>query len=421
MMRYFKSYFYFWSFVLSVCVFPNTVVAKDFWLPDEVGADNLNHPRQLTKNLTGSLTMDIQFKFVGLPLSGTASPLPWVGSYWPKFMDSINYRWGGAESKTASEKYALAFGLSVEELSGKISLRYGILGREYAWPSAKRCGSGALKCPDQQICSMFEGTTEGYCTEPWEGICHGWSAASTYLAEPRRGVEYAGQYFEVDDLKALMSLMFTSGRHFNILGRPCKKSFIRGEVEFDEYGRPTDHNDFECADVNAGSMHVIAANFLGRYQKSFAGDVSLGVSVWNHPFFQYEVLQQGPISGEKAVELIRGSAIYMPSLDGDQGVQGYPFNARVDSLRYVRTRFAYLEGGLPEPGFQPKIDASTRWLYLEYILELDKDGGIIGGEWVGDSKRRHPDFLTYTYGHNQSKLFDLVDWKDLEKLWKLSL
>ena len=61
-----------------------------------------------------------------------------------------------------------------------------------------------------------------------------------------------------------------------------------------------------------------------------------------------------------------------------------------------------------------------RWLYLEYILELDKDGVIIGGEWVGDSKEDIL-ILTYTYGYRESKLFDLMDRRFRETVEAFSL
>lgn len=39
------------------------------------------------------------------------------------------------------------------------------------------------------------------------------------------------------------------------------------------------------------------------------------------------------------------------------------------------------------------IDRYTRHDHYHYILELDADGEIIGGEWVGDSNLNHPDFV----------------------------
>jgi hypothetical protein len=41
----------------------------------------------------------------------------------------------------------------------------------------------------------------------------------------------------------------------------------------------------------------------------------------------------------------------------------------------------------------PHINEFTQTDYYEYILELDKDGKITGGEWVGNSKEVHPDFF----------------------------
>lgn len=39
------------------------------------------------------------------------------------------------------------------------------------------------------------------------------------------------------------------------------------------------------------------------------------------------------------------------------------------------------------------INNYTRDDSMQYILEVDEAGKIIGGEWVGDSKKHHPDFL----------------------------
>lgn len=41
----------------------------------------------------------------------------------------------------------------------------------------------------------------------------------------------------------------------------------------------------------------------------------------------------------------------------------------------------------------PIVSRYTRNDYYHYILELDGEGNIIGGEWVGESKTNHPDFF----------------------------
>ena len=43
-----------------------------------------------------------------------------------------------------------------------------------------------------------------------------------------------------------------------------------------------------------------------------------------------------------------------------------------------------------EPADSTQFERTDRYTY---ILELDKDRKIIGGEWYGDSQKDHPDFL----------------------------
>jgi hypothetical protein len=40
-----------------------------------------------------------------------------------------------------------------------------------------------------------------------------------------------------------------------------------------------------------------------------------------------------------------------------------------------------------------RIDQYTRTDSYEYVLEADASGKVIGGEWIGSSKKAHPDFL----------------------------
>ncbi len=62
------------------------------------------------------------------------------------------------------------------------------------------------------------------------------------------------------------------------------------------------------------------------------------------------------------------------------------------------------------------IDRYTNHDYYDYILELDVDGNIIGGEWIGASIENHPDFVwlpVRTMGGNPHIDTDLV--RDLIK------
>lgn len=109
-------------------------------------------------------------------------------------------------------------------------------------------------------------------------------------------------------------------------------------------------------------------------------------------------------------------------LAGDAAVPAeYVFNNNAAKLYYVKTDVEYIaespssmDGNLADV-----IDTYTHTDHYEYILEVDADGDIVGGEWVGASKRAHPDFLWLPTGRyttpiaggaiDYNKVKDLLD------------
>ena len=55
---------------------------------------------------------DLVYVLADLPSAGEAENVPWPGSYWPTYEDSINYRWDGEDTDSPAKKYEKAFGLS---------------------------------------------------------------------------------------------------------------------------------------------------------------------------------------------------------------------------------------------------------------------------------------------------------------------
>ena len=53
---------------------------------------------------------DLEFRLSALPEEGEAVNIPWAGSYWPVWKDTINDRWDGSDSMSPAEKYGKAFG-----------------------------------------------------------------------------------------------------------------------------------------------------------------------------------------------------------------------------------------------------------------------------------------------------------------------
>ncbi|MGZ6142413.1 MAG: hypothetical protein ACXWLM_03690 [Myxococcales bacterium] len=419
----------------------------------------------------------LEYHLDKLAAKGEAKSIPWTGSYWPTAYDNINYRWDGANSDSPAMKYQKAFGgTNVEDL---VSKYHGI---DSMTSSAACTTNSQCSKSDGEICAKRTGKTSGRCIPTWFGICHGWTPAAILFPEPRHPVVKNGVTFKINDLKALASLAHdkTSTKFISLR---CDATNRANGMNFDKYGRPTDD---ACRDTNAGSFHLLIANFLGK-GKAFAEDRTLDSEVWNQPLRGYRVLEKREVSAQEANKLIGVKAdpgpvikktgtvtqgqwghqdpvdvsagqafkvVMSGSGDADLYVQfdaqadalkyfcrpfkktsgetcsgvvpagksklfvsvlgkaatstftlqvstgaqistTYQFNRAAAKLVYLKVDVDYISEESPEDdGYMtPHIDNYTQTDHYEYILELDAQGRVTGGEWVGESKEVHPDFL----------------------------
>jgi len=421
----------------------------------------------------------LEYNLDKLPAKGQAKQIPWTGSYWPTAYDNINYRWDGSSSDSPAMKYQKAFGgTNVEDM---VSKYHGI----DSMTSSKTC-TATSQCSrsDGEICAKRTGKTSGRCIPTWFGICHGWTPAAILFAEPKHPVVKNGVTFKINDLKALASLAHdkTSTKFISLR---CDTTNRANAMNFDKYGRPSDE---ACRDTNAGSFHLLVANFLGK-GKAFAEDRTLDAEVWNQPLRGYRVLEKREVSAQEANKLIgvkadpgpvtkktgtvtagqwghqdpiavaagqafkvamtgNGDADLYLQFDaqptatayfcrpfkkgssescsgvvpagktklfvsvignaaaptstftlqissGGQISTTYQFNTSATKFVYQKVDVDYISEESPQDdGYMtPHIDEYTQTDHYEYILELDGQGRVQGGEWVGQSKEVHPDFL----------------------------
>jgi hypothetical protein len=73
----------------------------------------------------------------------------------------------------------------------------------------------------------------------------------------------------------------------------------------------------------------------------------------------------------------------------------YVFNEGAARLFHVKMKAHYIAESDPRTDgpLADQIDDYTHTDRYEYVLEVDAQGKVIGGEWVGASKKLHPDFL----------------------------
>jgi hypothetical protein len=85
------------------------------------------------------------------------------------------------------------------------------------------------------------------------------------------------------------------------------------------------------------------------------------------------------------VNVIAGGSIPTTYVFNDKAAKLFKVHTDVD---YISESSASTDGNLGAT-----IDQYTHTDRYDYILEVDAAGKIIGGEWLGDSKRAHPDFV----------------------------
>ena len=341
------------------------------------------------RNDPGRLARNLNYRVAELPETGRIENEVWAASYWPTYAGSTNHRWQGQETLSPTEKYDLAFNdwKPAEEYATSVPKDCGpdanvefekyraTLGRASKWQSAAqgrtRMYDGVDSNDNDEIDECGGDDYDGVGT--WWGYCPGWVAAAILNpTEPLHAVERNGVRFEVSDIKALLVGQYEGARALGLGGR-CNAD----EIEHDDEGRVV---ATECRDTNPGSYHVIVTNFIGINKKSFAEDRTAGAEVWNQPVAAYDIIKMEEIEAKAANELL--------GVEGDD----YAFNDDAVSLREVRMNVQYVTES--SPSTEPVgMDDYLRTDRYHYILEIDGDGKIIGGEWVGSSRDNHPDFL----------------------------
>ncbi len=355
---------------LSLAIFSTSVLAERW--------NGANSPANFNK-IMGTRTV---FSFASLPLNGKLGDdrLGWSETYWPSNKGGIAFRWSHPDPQPF--KYKLYTKAELQKMSAKeISLLspaelYDISQGDYNYTLTKRV--------------LRESSPKDLW---WEGICHGWALAASNYPEPapvtlvnKDGIKVSFGSSDVKGLLAMHDAYNYKGTYAQV-GRRCNAmGKVEGEGDerdaFPNPPLPEIANTDDCRDVNAGAFHVSVANLLGIHSRGFIADVDRFNDVWNQPVTSYS----STIVGEEAVS---------PE-DRANGVER--------KIR-VQTKFTYGEElkfwsaeaeAAGSKNFVSKkpvtgtVHQEFRHKNYEYIVELDFNGNVIGGEWVTETR---PDFM----------------------------
>ncbi|MCK6546957.1 proprotein convertase P-domain-containing protein [Myxococcota bacterium] len=353
-----------------------------------------------TRNDPNRFQLDFSRSWAALPASGESTRKPFPSNWWPMRQGGIARRWNGTELSPAEKYDQLITPTEVREVTLTLAQRdwRGEPTNAGAQPETMRLGPAA----------EWEHRNHGRHgdTDPdsWWGHCNGWSSyvlnedepirpvTVRYDATAQRVVECATASeagcvrFELGDINALGAELYWSDAA-RMLGRRCEQE--ASEFTFDASGRI---NAVECRDGNAGAFHLVATNMIGRLTRPFIVDLTADFQVWNYPVYRFELTRNEEITLPEALEAI----------DAPTSTTTWTYNASATRWVRVQLKAWIVEDAIP-PTTQPVgglIDRYTTFEYYDYILELDAAGTILGGEWIGESKRRHPDFLWYSYSNS---------------------
>ncbi|MEE2786390.1 MAG: hypothetical protein VX589_03560 [Myxococcota bacterium] len=376
-------------------------------LDEPIEGQSMEKERWDARNAPERFTdITLKYDFDSLPTSGRAEADVWPSTYWATYEDSINVQWKAGELSPA-QKYDVAFnGWVVPE--GFMDLKpytngegckeydkayYEQLGPLASYISTNMGNGDARDGVDSDDDGEIDECDDRDGVEKWFGLCHAWVPAAMREDRPLHSIEYNGVTFHTGDLEALIIAAYNRSGAEMIGGRCNDK-----EVERDETGRAIATG---CRDTNPGTLHVIMTNYLGLNQTSFAEDKTYDYEVWNQPVVAYEVTKQEEISIEEANELLQvgqneaGEESGADEADSDTDAPAsveYTFNPDAKYFYSVAANITYITES--KASVEPADSAEfERKSYYTYILELDENRQIIGGEWTNSSRRNHPDFL----------------------------
>ena len=308
----------------------------------DVAWEGFSNPAILSSGFTNNI--------FSLPLEGAAQytgPRFWSGPYWPHKQAGINYRWASPRRETFKYTSPSLKQLKKMSLNEKVALspseKYDILAGRYDYP---------LRA---EVASKVSPTAQD-----WEGICHGWVLATLHHAEPKpktlKNKDGISIPFGSSDIKALISYYYAESPEVaDQVGLRCNfGTWTGGAVECDQ-------------DLNAGAFHIILTNKIGLEHEGFVMDVERYSEVWNQPIIAYRSREMGR---------------FYPGRTAARGTQ---FEIR------MQTEVFYINEAAPSWNTLHGTNQQAMvYRVVQYRLEIDSYGNIIGGEWESEDR---PDFI----------------------------
>jgi hypothetical protein len=309
---------------------------------------------------------DLERRLSKLPDEGKvkSNRRPWHSTFWPSRLGGISTRWNSPNIIGFWSQPPRLEQLNRMSLQEKAMLspseKYDVFMGNYTYPL-----------------TQYEKSRTHPLDQDWEGLGHGVAAASLVFPEPKAVVVQNPFGIEVPfgsaDIKGLLALYmgYVAKNDLYFVGQRCNRPLAVNSNSNDvlvNLGQGQGRESlFACEDINAGSFHILLTNWLGKQRESIIADVAQGVQVWNQPILEYSSRVVGTQAPSKL--------------------------AAQETVRETIMETTVFYAANSKPAWRDKeglVEESIEKQTYRYTLELNRDGDILGGEWL---VKNYPDFI----------------------------
>ena len=358
---------------------------------------------------------------------GATQVQPWSGNYWPLYQGQIGYAYAAREPKHRKKlaPYLRRFKDRMGDIQNKLKRdRLNKSDLEKLSPSEKYdlyLGDHSFTLTNAIWHSLEEadgGRDRKTKIKDWEGICHGWAAASAYSKRPTHKTivtSLDGKFsipFYPDDLKALSTLLWANSL--------VQDQTIMEGLRCNTKGVERDYGTGKivttrCKGVNPGVFHLSLTGLVGQKHMPFIINKNNDEEIWNQPVSSYHYKFYNVQTGAEGS--LQQTALPIQAAD-DQFTKFRPQGTKY--LVGVEMQLNY--SSEVDPSHQDRDEVkhdSIEKLSLKYDLELDSAYHVLGGEWIDASsvhEAGRPDFPGFMWRFKYDYPFasSIVDQKTPE-------
>ncbi|MBT3222846.1 MAG: hypothetical protein HN348_27535 [Proteobacteria bacterium] len=368
---------------------------------------------------------DAAYQYDASATSGATDWPVFASSWWPQSENGIAQRYTSVstdisdhsdqENLAPVEKYDLLFHPGEDEVVDEVEHWYysEILedeedrGNKHSHPEVTAIGPATAWELEEH--GVYQSWVH---PDSWWGHCNGWASYATTEpgGAPERDIwvkvdngdivecqanDSDCVLFRMGDIEALMTELYFSDTS-TFAGQRC--DLQPDDIDVDADGRPEEE---ACRDINPATFHTAVvgmlhneAEHLGTGQighPAFVIDHNYDYEVWNFPLTEFEVNDTEDLTEAEATALVGTGSDYKWNVDAEKFV-------RID-LTYGMVSDSVSSSSMLTYAHDRNI--ALYYADMHYVLELDANDKILGGEWIeepnatwGDnSKEGHPDFL----------------------------